>query len=280
MTTARSTFAHVEQEPVHFRGTRETLFATLYGKAVASRAPDPIITDPLAVDAVRHLDYDFRRNTKITRQRAQSVAIRAKTFDQITEEILARTPETTVLHLGCGLDSRAFRVSVPALSRWYDVDFPDVTELRRRLFPEPTGYHLIGSSVNDPQWMIEVPTDQAVLVLAEGLSMYLRESEILALLGRIVRRFPAGEIAFDAFSRLGLRLGRLDPTIRAAGATLRWGIDDHHELERSGVTFVEERAYFDLPEIAKLSWPTRIMCRALGRIPAARRVGRILVYRF
>ena len=43
--------------------------------------------------------------------------------------------ECTVLHLGCGLDTRVYRVNPASTVRWYDFDLPDVIELRRRLFP-------------------------------------------------------------------------------------------------------------------------------------------------
>ena len=45
--------------------------------------------------------------------------------------ILADHPDATVLHVGCGMDSRVFRVDPPATVQWFDVDYPDVIELRR-----------------------------------------------------------------------------------------------------------------------------------------------------
>jgi leucine carboxyl methyltransferase len=35
-----------------------------------------------------------------------------------------------VLHVGCGMDSRFFRVDPPASVQWFDVDYPDVIGLR------------------------------------------------------------------------------------------------------------------------------------------------------
>jgi len=34
------------------------------------------------------------------------------------------------------MDSRVFRVDPPASVQWFDVDYPDVIDLRRSLFPE------------------------------------------------------------------------------------------------------------------------------------------------
>ena len=37
----------------------------------------------------------------------------------------------TVIHIGCGMDSRVLRAGENC-SMWYDVDFPEVIEERRR----------------------------------------------------------------------------------------------------------------------------------------------------
>jgi O-methyltransferase involved in polyketide biosynthesis len=43
----------------------------------------------------------------------------------------AAHPGAVVLHLGCGLDSRVFRVDPAAGHRWHHLDFPDVIEVKR-----------------------------------------------------------------------------------------------------------------------------------------------------
>ncbi len=53
--------------------------------------------------------------------------------------------------------------------RWFDVDLPQVIALRRQLHSESETYRLVGSSVTDPGWLNEFPTDGPVLIVAEGL---------------------------------------------------------------------------------------------------------------
>jgi O-methyltransferase involved in polyketide biosynthesis len=50
-------------------------------------------------------------------------ATRAATFDLLTTRFLADHPDAVVLQVGCGMDSRAFRVNPPASVQWFDVDF-------------------------------------------------------------------------------------------------------------------------------------------------------------
>ena len=87
----------------------------------------------------------------------------------VHRESSPQTLSSTVLHLGCGLDSRVFRIDPPATVRWYDVDLPDVIDLRRRLYPERHDYELIATSVTDLRWLDGIPADRPVLVVAEGL---------------------------------------------------------------------------------------------------------------
>ena len=78
--------------------------------------------------------------------------------------------DCVVLHLGCGFDTRVYRVDPPSTADWYDIDLPDVIELRRQLYPQRAGLHTIAASVTDPQLLDTIPGDKPVLVVAEGLT--------------------------------------------------------------------------------------------------------------
>src|SRR5262249_31041186 len=151
--------------------------------------------DTFADEVVRRLDYDFTK-LKLPKGASISLPVRAKHLDTWTREFLAANPSATVLHLGCGLDSRIHRIDPPTTVRWYDVDQPEVIELRRRLYPGRPGYHMIGSSVTNPRWLDEIAADQPVLVVAEGLMIYLPERDGIALLRSITAKFPSGQVIF------------------------------------------------------------------------------------
>jgi O-methyltransferase involved in polyketide biosynthesis len=94
----------------------------------------PILGDRFAADAVSRIDYDFAA-LKLSRGGEITLPMRALHFEQWTRVFLAAQPESTVLHLGCGLDARVFRVDPGPRVRWIDVDLPDVIALRGRLYP-------------------------------------------------------------------------------------------------------------------------------------------------
>ncbi|GGU57700.1 putative polyketide synthase protein [Streptomyces albospinus] len=254
-------------------GVKETLLATLYGRAVDSRAKKPILGDAMAVDTVRRLDYDFRR-LRMGAGAAAGVALRARQLDVWTARFLARheDEEAAVVHLGCGLDTRIYRLDPGPGVRWYDVDFPEVIDLRRQLYPERPGHTEIPTSVTAPDWMDELPCDRPTMIVAEGLLMYLTEGDVTALLRRLMAHAPSGELAFDAFSPFAVRAARLNSVIVKTGSTLHWGTDAGGISRLSPrLEIVENVSAMDLPGIEKLPAVYRAAARVAARIPGGLR---------
>jgi methyltransferase (TIGR00027 family) len=206
-----------------------TNLCTLYLRAYESGSSAPILGDTAAAEAVDRIDYDWARMRRAMRPGSNQylVTMRAKQLDDWCADFLRRHPNAVVLHLGCGMDTRALRLAPPETVQWFDVDQPDVIALRRKLYEDRNGYRMIGSSVTDEAWLDEVPTDRPTLMVAEGLVMYLTGPQVRALLHGITDRFGGGELAFDTVSPMGPRLSK----IFTKGIT-KWGIRDARELER------------------------------------------------
>jgi methyltransferase (TIGR00027 family) len=254
MTTAKVDFSSVPWGSVEW-----TNLVTLYLRAHESRSRRPILGDVAAAEAVDRIDYDFKRihRTSLPASNQYLVTLRAKQFDDWCADFLRRKPDAVVLHLGCGLDSRAFRLAVPHSVVWFDIDQPGVIELRRRLYDDTEHYRMIGSSVTDPQWLDQIPTGRPTLVVAEGLLMYLREGEVRELLRRLTDRFACGEMLFDTLSALAPLLSKL-----FTKGIIRWGIRDAREFEswNPRLRFVEKAsALADYQKIA--STPVRMIYR-------------------
>ncbi len=271
--------AWMPTEKVHLTKEKETLLATLYARALESRSPNPILRDEMAEEAVRRIDYDFERLKVDT----LSIAMRAKQFDLWTSEYLADHPEATVLQLGCGLDSRVFRINPPTRVLWFDIDFPEVIELRRRLYPERAGYEMIGSSLADLQWLDKCPKDHPAWIVAEGVTMYLSVDIMYPLLQHLTDHFPGGAIAFDAIGPAAIRMAGANRSIRATGATFGgFSVDDPQELKKVApkLELVQESRTPKLPGYSKLPLATRGLVRAFDFFPGLRKLSRLLLYRF
>jgi len=233
MTTAKVDFSSVG-----WRSVEWTNLVTLYLRAYESRSPRPILGDRAAADAVDRINYDFKRIHRAAQPWGNQflVALRAKKLDVWTADFMHRHPDAVVLHLGCGLDTRAFRINPPPTVLWFDLDQPGVIELRRKLYDETDAHRMIGSSVTDPGWLEPIP-GRPTLVVAEGLLMYLAEREVRELLGRLTDRFDSGELLFDTLSPSGPRLSKI-----FTNGIVKWGIRDAHEIEawNLGLRFIEQ----------------------------------------
>ena len=199
------------------------------------------------------------------------------------KQFLSVHDRAVVLHLGCGLDSRVFRLD-PALGvEWYDVDFPDVIVLREQLYPTREHYHLVSASVTDPSWLDAIPADRPALLLAEGLSMYLTESDGTALLRRVVERFPAGELQLDFWNRLGMRAQqKTNKVVRRSGSALGWAVDGPDDIlaRVPGVRLLVAVSLFQADAVERLTRGYRLVARSASRIPPLRRTIQLHRYAF
>ena len=250
---------------VDLSGAPQTMLATLYAKALDADFEKPILGDRWAKEIVERIDYDWKKTT-ITARTSPSVTTRSAHFDDWARQFLAVHPEAIVLHLGCGLDTRYFRLNPGPGVEWYDVDYPDVAELRKQLLPEREHCHVVAASVTDPAWLADVPADRPTLMIGEGLTMYLTEQDGVALLRRVVEHAPSGELQFDAFSRFGIKTQWTNAVVKRSGARLYWGIDGPDEIIEAvpGVRLLQWVSPFDSATFADVSWPYRVMAKVMS----------------
>src|SRR4030067_208041 len=136
-------------------GVSETLLMTLYVRARESQRSNGMIKDAKAVAMVNQLACDFSR-LRMQRHDEIAVIMRMRKFDSHVRDFLARNPDAVVVHIGCGLDTRFERVDNGRVE-WFDLDVPDVMELRKKLIPsESSRYHTLATSVFEDGWFAEV----------------------------------------------------------------------------------------------------------------------------
>ena len=159
------------------------------------------------------------------------MVIRAKQLDQWTA---AFSP--SILTRRCCIWGAVWIAAWSALTRQQvsagiDLDYPEVIEVRRRLYPPREGYSLIGSEVSNPTFLEQVSRDQPAMIVAEGLSMYLSDQEVKDLLQRLTDHFKSGQVAFDAHSRLSLQRSFAQSGDNQAGSGVSLG---HRRPARAG----------------------------------------------
>jgi methyltransferase (TIGR00027 family) len=269
---------HVSRPPSdhELSGVAKTLLMPLYIRAIESQRPDALLRDDKAVALVAERAADFAWIEKIKMDDGDRVAIilRNRQFDRHARDFLARSPDAVVVHIGCGFDQRFERVDDGRV-QWYDLDLPEVIELRRELIGgEAPRYHLLACSAFESQWIdvVNVHRDRPFLFMAEGVLMYFEEAQVRSLVLTLRERFPGSELVFDAFSPLLVRANNLRFRLSRTGIRVHyyWGLRHARDLESwsDGICLLDEWYPFDSaePRLARVRWMRHVppLARIMG----------------
>lgn len=224
----------LERHNVKLTPTQTTLLVTLHARVLDAARPNPVINDKWAAEVLGQIENPPSNLSQS--RRIDIVPLRGQQLDEWATEFLAKHAEATVLHLACGLDSRHHRLkwNAPGTKvRWIDVDFPDVVDLRKKLYEAPDGdYRLLAANVTDEEWLPQIPTDRPTVVIFEGLTPYLTEETGPALIRRLVDHFKHGELLFDTVGPISIRMQSLFSAVGKVGATFTWGVKGPEVIEQ------------------------------------------------
>lgn len=212
----------------------DTLFITLYAKAVETQKKDPLIIDKSACELVEKIDYDF---SKYKNKKASSVgvALRASHFDTITKQFIEKHTNPIVVLVGCGLDSRKQRIGTVAdKALFYQLDIEEVIKARRQLLPPDKNEIFLSDSMLNTDWMDEILSKHPkgnFLFIIEGVLMYFSEEENIFFFQELAKQFDNAELHFDMLNKWMSRNSSLHDTVKKTKATFRFGINNDKEIE-------------------------------------------------
>ena len=192
-------------------GVEETALLTLFARAIESQSEDPILEDKKIENLIEQIDPILQKqNSKMAaqlRKRAIDprltvhIQIRAKKYDDYALSFLERHPEGVIINIGCGLDTRFFRINNGKVS-FFDLDLPDMIRFKRQLIDENERYRMIGQSVLEFGWMEPIAAlNLPAMILAEGVFMYLPKEKVKALVLELQRQFPESELVCELTNR-------------------------------------------------------------------------------
>jgi O-methyltransferase involved in polyketide biosynthesis len=268
-----------EAHKVDLTGAPATLLITLYAKALDHRAPHPILNDERADQIVEMIDYDFEKLTGFGDQ--IMMPLRARQYDEWLREFLAAHRDACVLNLGCGLDTRVSRIDPPASTRWFDVDFPEVIDLRRNFYADSASYTMLATSLSEKQWLEQIPKDRPAAIVAEGVFEYMEADEVKALLHRLTTHLAEGQVIFDCLSSFAVKSGRTELETKT-GAVHRWAVDDIREVDalEPRLSRIDDLSLLRTRYRRELSWRYRLLFATASLVPRFRSLHRLLRYEF
>ncbi|MEV0177518.1 class I SAM-dependent methyltransferase [Streptomyces sp. NPDC050803] len=175
---------------------QETLLIPLYGRAVENGKPDAALRDARAEEIVAAIDYDFTRFDGL--QSLIGTVLRTSLFDRWAGDFLTEHPAGTVVELGTGLNTRFERLDNGQV-RWFDLDLPDVIDLRRTFFADTPRRTMIAASVTDATWADTVAEQSGgpYFFAAEAVLPFLEENDVRFVVDLVADRFPGSLLALD-----------------------------------------------------------------------------------
>lgn len=230
---------------VSLEGVQETLLIPLIARVNETKQKNPRVVDKNAVEIVSKLDYDF---TKLSNGASnQGVIARTMILDRETQAFINENPHAVCISIGCGLDTRYHRVKHKSV-KWYNLDFPDVIELRKKLLYEGKNVSYIAKSALDISWPDEViEKGTPVLIILEGILMYLTEAEVIQLFSMIRSHFPNSTIYAEIMNPFIATQTKHHDTVKHTNAAFKWGIKSGKAMEKlcHGLQFEREWNLFD-----------------------------------
>ena len=218
-------------------GVNKTLYIPLYGKAYVSKK-GLFLDDKKAEEIWEAESFKLRGKAK-SKWLAYYMGIRSAVFDGWLKEKMGEMPEANVIHIGCGMDSRVIRVGTEG-HRWFDLDFPDVIEERKRYYKENGNYTMLAANATDCDFTKAIPEGDSAIVVMEGVSMYLSPAELSGLVGRLSARFGKIAMLMDCYSEFAARVSKYKNPINEVGVTKVYGLDEPKALNIGDFKFLKE----------------------------------------
>lgn len=216
----------------------KTLYIPLYGKAQVSKK-NIILSDKKAEEIWQKEQFPLKGKSK-SKWLTYYMAMRARVFDDWVIKKIKEYPDASVLHIGCGMDSRCLRAGEHA-NHWYDIDFPDVIEKRRKYYEESERYEMLCCDVSKAEELNKLPNAKHAIIVLEGVSMYLDNKEVIAVFDALQQKYEGLSILMDVYTRFGARASKYKNPINDVGVTTVYGIDDPKIVVRDDcIKFVKE----------------------------------------
>ena len=178
-----------ETSPANGKITRvsDTALMVAACRAHETELEDAFVRDPFAARLAGERGVAILRALPHANVVRLGLAVRTRFVDELLLDALTEYPITTVLSIGCGLDTRPWRLDLPSHLRWIEIDFPEVLDYKDRLMFAETPRCLrerLTADLNDPSQrssMYQAAGSALALMITEGLLLYLPAATVEAL---------------------------------------------------------------------------------------------------
>lgn len=233
-------------KPEFQENVSETLLIPLYMRAQESKEENPIIVDEKSVELLSKVDYDFSKFSADERCQ-RYISLRTKYFDEAVRNFVDKYDDAVVVLIACGLDPRVERISIEKEYQVYELDLPDVINLRRKFLPESPNNKYIAGSITNDEWIKTIKAGHPeghFLFILEGISMYLTEEVMKNVFKNIDDNFDHAEIHVERMNKFLSKRTYLQQSVNNTNASFNWGSDNPKEIEEWSGSFKLKDEYY------------------------------------
>jgi methyltransferase (TIGR00027 family) len=174
--------------PGTVRNVSDTARWAAYFRAQETARPDALFRDRFAERLCGQHGVDIANTLPDGNKHAWAWVTRTYLFDQFINQELQRGADL-VLNLAAGLDARPYRMELPASLQWIEVDLPEILAYKEEVLKnekpscvlERVRLNLADGDARRTLFAALNLRAKKILVLTEGLLIYLSEEEVAAL---------------------------------------------------------------------------------------------------
>ena len=260
---------------IYMNGVNKTLYIPLYGKAYVSKRG--LFLDDQKAEEIWEKEGFALKGKSGSKWLAYYMGIRAAVLDDWLREQMKAMPDAAVIHIGCGMDSRIIRVGAGD-HRWYDVDFAEVIEERRKYYAESDLYSMIAGDAREDKWLSGVKEKRSAIIVMEGVSMYLTIDDMRNLAEYLCAHFEHYVLLVDAYTSFAAKMSKRRNPIRDVGVTEVYGIDTPQAYQSGELAFVKEHTMIPQKYIDELKGLERFIFAKLYAGGFSKKLYRLFEY--
>lgn len=196
-------------------------------RARETRRSDAVFRDPFAKALAGERGEQIAKSAGFGEENDWPFVARTYLFDQVIKSQVAAGVDL-ILNLAAGLDTRPYRMELPSSLRWVEVDLPEILDYKEAILDdakpvcavERVRLDLSNSDARRGLFARLARSAANVLVISEGLVIYLMSAEVAALAEDLAAQTAFRHWAVDIGSPglLDMLKKRMGAAVEEAGA--------------------------------------------------------------
>lgn len=227
-------------------GVADTLFIPLAARVDASMKFPEFFYDEKAMELAENEAIQSVLGKSSEYSTLASVS-RNRSFDQSALQFASQNGRSSIVCLGCGLETMNYRLKDSIDANFYNIDFPDVIASREQVYGTADNEKMIGSDITDLSWVEQVDTSRPVLMIVSGVFQYFQPDDVMKLFAELKQALPGAEMIFDATDEVGIKYAQ--KYVKKTGnmsAMMYFYINDASAFaKKAGVELLRESRFYD-----------------------------------